>query len=296
MISIAMRSMTGHGRGLAAHGAARATIELRSVNHRFLDVKVRGAVSPAIEDVVAARVRDRLSRGAVSCTVRLDRQGGAGGVRIDRDLAASLHASLTSLAAELGLPPPTLRDIVAHPGIISIDAGDVGAEEGDAAAAAAAATALALDQLVAMRAAEGEALTRELTERGRTVGELIAAIGRAAAGASTVARDRLHDRLARLLEPGAVDAGRLAQEVAILAERADVTEELVRAASHLGQLEVSLGAGGEPVGRRLDFLTQELGREINTIGSKSSSAEIARLVVDAKAELEKIREQVQNVE
>ncbi len=293
-----MRSMTGHGRGVADHGTTRATVELRSVNHRFLDVKLRGAVSPALEDLVAGRVRERLSRGAVSCSIRVERIGAAGSVRIDRGLAVTLHAGLTELATALGLPPPTLRDVIAQPGVISLDdtGVDAGVAEGDAAAAVARAAAAALDQLVAMRTTEGAALARELGERGRSVGTLIAAIAREAAGASGAARDRLHDRLARLLEPAAVDPGRLAQEVAILAERADVTEEIVRGQSHLVQLEAALGPGAEPIGRRLDFLTQELGREINTIGSKSTTAEIARLVVDAKAELEKIREQVQNLE
>ncbi|HVK78917.1 MAG TPA: YicC/YloC family endoribonuclease [Kofleriaceae bacterium] len=285
--------MTGHGRGVAEQGSTRATIELRSVNHRFLDVKLRGAVPPAIEDLVAARVRERLHRGAVTVTVRVERTGSAGAVRVDRALAVELHASLSALAAELGLPPPSLRDIVAQPGVIVVD--DPGTDDGEAAAAASRAVTAALDRLIAMRTTEGQALARELGERARAVAAIVEAIGREAALAPAAIRDRLHDRLARLLEPGLLDGPRLAQEIALLAERADVTEELVRAQSHLAQLEASLRGDGE-VGRRLDFLTQELGREINTIGSKSTSAEIARLVVDAKAELEKIREQVQNLE
>jgi uncharacterized protein (TIGR00255 family) len=297
--------MTGYGRGVAERGASRVTVELRSVNHRFLDLKLRGAVSVVVEDAVQQRVRDRLERGAVSGAIRVERTGAGATVRVDAALAREIHTQLAALAGDLGLPAPTLRDVIAQPGVVAVadparDAADDGAEvDADAAAAAAVAAATALDALCAMRDAEGVNLARDLSARVESMGRTFDALATATGEASTAARDRLHERIGRLLDGAAtVDPARLAQEVAVLADRADVTEELVRARSHLAQLGATLGGAGKAgaVGRRLDFLVQELGREINTIGAKSTSASIAQLVVEAKTELEKIREQVQNLE
>jgi uncharacterized protein (TIGR00255 family) len=299
MIDKGMRSMTGHGRGIAERGAARVTVELRSVNHRFLDLKVRGSASAAVEDAVAQRVREQLERGAVTATIRVERAGPGAAVRVDAALARDVHAQLNALADELGLPAPTLRDVVAQPGVISVgEAGDIDA---DATAAAAAAATSALDGLVAMRTTEGAALARDLAARADALGRIVDALAAATNGAAATARDRLHERVARLLDAtgGTVDPARLAQEIAVLADRADVTEELVRARSHLAQLAAALtSAAPTPgaIGRRLDFLVQELGREINTLGAKSTAAQIAQLVVEGKTELERIREQVQNLE
>ena len=160
------------------------------------------------------------------------------------------------------------------------------------------ATDRALDGLLTMRDSEGATLARDLGQRLAHLGQLAASLRSEAGSAPEDAERRLRERLARLLASGkvAVDEGRLAQEVALLADRMDVTEELVRVESHLRQLDELMQQAGQPVGRRLDFLVQELGREFNTVASKSQSAEIARLVVEAKAELEKVREQVQNIE
>jgi uncharacterized protein (TIGR00255 family) len=241
-------------------------------------------------------VRDRIERGAISGTIRVERTGPGAAVRVDRALAQDIHAQLASLATDLGLPAPGLRDVVSQPGVLTI--GDASTEaEADTAAAATVATATALDALVAMREAEGANLAADMRARLDAMGRIFDALVTATADAGQAARDRLHERVSRLLEAtgGTLDPARLAQEIAVLADRADVTEEQVRARSHLGQLAATLAQTGG-VGRRLDFLVQELGREINTIGAKSTAAPIAQLVVDAKTELEKIREQVQNLE
>lgn len=287
--------MTGYGRGVAERGIARVTVELRSVNHRFLDLKLRGAASPAVEDAVAQRVRERIERGSVSGTIRVERTGPGAAVRVDRALAQDVHAQLAALATELNLPPPGLREVISQPGVLSV--GDPATEvEADAASAATAASTIALDALVAMREAEGKNLAADMRARLDSMSRIFDSLGAATVDVAAAARDRLHERVARLLEnAGSVDPGRLAQEIAILADRSDVTEEQVRARSHLAQMSATLGQAGG-VGRRLDFLVQELGREINTIGAKSTAAAIAQLVVDAKTELEKIREQVQNLE
>ena len=295
-----MRSMTGHGRATVERAGRRATVEIRSVNHRFLDLKLRGAsVAPAVEEQIAARVREQVERGAVTVTVHLERRGEAAALRLDHDAAKTAHAELVRLAGELSLPPPDLALVLAQPGVIA--AADDLADDDAAAEAILDAAGQALARLAAMRATEGQTLGRDLTGRLETLQELLSRIEGAAAAQPDEVRRRLGERLARLLEDTRtqLDPARLAQEVAVLADRADVTEEIVRARSHLDQVRGLLGGATAPkggIGRRLDFLVQELGREVNTIGSKSSAAEISRIIVDAKAELEKVREQAQNIE
>jgi uncharacterized protein (TIGR00255 family) len=318
--------MTGHGRATAEREGRRATVEIRSVNHRFLDLKVRGApIAPPIEEQLGARVREAVERGAVTVAIHLERRGDAAALRLDHAAARAAHAALAALAADLGLAPPDLALVLAQPGVIA--ASDELADDGPAGEAVLDAAGQALVRLIAMRAAEGEALAADLGARLDTLIDLLARIEAAASAQPEEVRRRLNDRLTRLLDDARVtlDPARLAQEVAVLADRADVTEEVVRARSHVAQVRGliaaptpgssgrdaavasrpgagSAAAGREPreairsIGRRLDFLVQELGREINTIGSKSSAAEISRLVVEGKAELEKIREQAQNIE
>jgi uncharacterized protein (TIGR00255 family) len=294
--------MTGFGRGTAQQGRVRATVDIKSVNHRFLDLKLRGAsLQPALEEAVSAKIRAMVERGALAVSVHLTREG-EGTTRIDREVARQVHAQLAELARELSLPPPDLATVLDQPGVVIT--GDDRRDDTDDVAVVAAVEA-ALAQLSKMRDVEGEALARELNSR---VDELDALRGRIAALAADVpdrVQKKLQERLKRLLADeasdkasdiaGWLDPQRLAQEVAVLADRADVSEELVRLQSHLGQAR-TLIAGRAASGRRLDFLVQEIGRELNTIGSKSAVAEISTAIVEAKAVLEKVREQVQNVE
>ncbi len=291
--------MTGFGRGVAEHAGLRATVDVRAVNHRFLDLKLRGAqVSPPVEEAIASRVRGAIERGSVSVSVHVARQGGgAARVTIDHAAAEAVHAELSALAQKLKMAAPDLALVLAQPGVVVTEEH----EADDAQVAAQVATALeaALAQLDAMRRAEGTALATELRTR---FGELAALRARIATLAATLPQQltkRLQERVRRLLEDADVDPSlgptRMAQEIALLADRSDVTEELVRLSSHLDQA-TALITGTGSVGRRLDFLVQEIGRELNTIGSKSTLTEISAAVVDAKAVLEKVREQVQNVE
>jgi len=279
---------------MAERDGRRATVEIRAVNHRFLDLKLRGtSVDPAVEDKVAARIREKVERGAVTVTIHVERHGGAA-LRIDPEAARSAHATLSQLAETLGLAPPDLALVLTQPGVL------VGASEDDGGAdeAILAAAGQALDRLATMRAAEGDALGKDVGTRLEALAGLLTGIEAAAAAQPDEVRRRLTERVERLLSDTKVgaDPHRLAQEIALLAERADVTEELVRARSHVTQVQALLAEPKAAVGRKLDFLIQELGREINTIGSKSSASEISRLIVDGKAELEKIREQAQNLE
>jgi len=273
----------------------RATVDVRAVNHRFLDLKLRGApLAPATEEAIGARVRGKLDRGAVTIAVHVERQTAASTARIDADAAARAYAQLAQLAVSLDLPGPDLALVLAHPGVV-VQAEDTAAHD---PAVVIAALDGALAQLDTMRVAEGRALATELAARLDELAALRTTIATIAAGLPQVLTKRLQERLRRLLEPqegASLDPARLAQEVAILADRADVTEELVRLASHIDQARQLL-AGDGAAGRRLDFLVQEIGRELNTIGSKSAVAEISAAVVEAKAVLEKVREQVQNVE
>lgn len=286
--------MTGYGRGVVERGDARATVDVRAVNHRFLDIKLRGAGLPAaLEDALAGRVRAAIERGAVAISVQLARGAAPTGLRIDGDAAERVHRHLAALAARLGIAGPDLALVLAQPGVITSD--DRLDDDASTTGAALAALAAALDQLNDMRAAEGAALAAELHAR---LDELVALRGQIAGLAAGVPHQlarRLSERVKRLSDEVAVDPARLAQEIAIYADRSDVTEELVRLASHLDQARALVNANGA-VGRRLDFLVQELGRELNTIGAKSTTAELTTAVVAAKANLEKLREQVQNVE
>lgn len=302
--------MTGFGRGVAEQGGLRVTVDIRAVNHRFLDLKLRGAgLAPAVEEAVTARVRAVVERGSVAVSVHVDREHGGGtSTRIDRVAAGRAFTELSAVAAQLGLAPPDLALVLAQPGV------QIASERTDDDPPVLPALEAALTQLQEMRAAEGVALAAELTQR---IAELTALRTQIAMTAATVPHQltrRLQDRLKRLLDPLlAADAGaasvpgarggevsvldpvRIAQEIALLADRSDVTEELVRLVSHLDQATALIGGPGA-VGRRLDFLVQEIGRELNTIGSKSTVTEISAAIVEAKATLEKVREQVQNVE
>jgi uncharacterized protein (TIGR00255 family) len=294
--------MTGFGRGNAEQGRVRVTVDIRSVNHRFLDLKLRGAsLQPALEDGVGSKIRAAVERGSLAVSVHLTREG-EGASRIDHDVAKQTHRMLADLARELSLPPPDLALVLAQPGVMIT--GDDHRDDTDDTAVLAAVDA-ALVQLKKMRETEGAALARELLSRLDELAQLKATIAKLAGDLPERTHKKLQARLEKLLSDeahdksndiaGWIDPARLAQELAVLADRADVSEELVRLDSHLEQAR-SLIQGASASGRRLDFLVQEIGRELNTIGSKSAIAEISSAIVEAKAVLEKVREQVQNVE
>jgi len=285
--------MTGFGRGVAEHAGVRATVDLRSVNHRFLDLKLRAQIAPSLEEQLAAKVRASVERGSVSVSVNVARPSSASGVRIDQAAARQAHAALSELATALGVAAPDLALVLAQPGVVTSTDHPDDAEASDAAILAA--LDLALAQLADMRIAEGRALERELLARLDELARLRSSIETHAAGVSEQLNAKLRERLARLVGDAAIDPNRLAQEVALLAERADITEELVRLDSHLEQAR-AIATGAAASGRKLDFLVQEIGRELNTIGSKSQRTEISSTIVEAKSVLEKMREQVQNVE
>ncbi len=290
-----IRSMTGFGAGRGSASGEELDVEIRSVNHKYCEVKVRLPRELAALEVDAAKaVRERLARGGVDVTVRRSGTAGAIAPRVDVPLAEAYARVLGELKARLALPGAvTLADVVAAEGVIRLDERALDLEA--AREALRSALAVALDALVAMRAREGEALARDLGGRLEAVEAMVARAEALVPQTVEHHRARLSERIEELTRGIGLDPARLAQEVALFADRTDVTEEVTRLRSHLGQARALL-ASAEPAGRKLDFLVQEMHREVNTIGSKSQSAEIAAIVVAAKAEVERMREQVQNVE
>ena len=287
--------MTGFGVGDAPLGDGRVTVELRALNHRFLDVRVRLPEELLDQSFFMEQLaRESLARGRFDVGVRLEGAALPPPVfSIDR--ARALYRGLCQLRDELA--PGTELPITALTGMPDLVTTPRTADAAGAQQALRAAFESALRRLDEMRIREGEALSRELSTRLAAARRLRTTISTRGGEMLEGYRTRLRERLDRLLcETGVqVDPGRLEAEIVILADRSDVIEELVRLDSHFDQFERLLGEDG-PVGRRLDFLLQEIGRESNTIGAKSQDAPIAHLVVEMKAELERIREQVQNVE
>jgi uncharacterized protein (TIGR00255 family) len=290
-----VRSMTGFGVGDAPLGDGRVMVELRALNHRFLDVRVR--LPEELVDqtfFIEQLARETLARGRFDVGVRLE---GAAlpPPKFSVERARALYRGLAQLRDELA--PGTELPVTALTGMPDLVTNPTTADSEGARAALKAAFDAAMVRLDEMRRQEGNALLRELTARLASARKLRATISMRGPEMLDGYRTRLRERLERLLSESGVqvDSGRLEAEIVILADRSDVTEELVRLDSHFDQFARLLAAEG-PVGRRLDFLLQEIGRESNTIGAKSQDAPIAHLVVEMKAELERIREQVQNVE
>ncbi len=295
---MSLTSMTGRGAAAAAGRLARVEVELSSVNRKQLDVDVGlPRFLAAYESRVLELVQSRLSRGRVTGDVRVTwaEAAQAAGAKVDLGLARAAVGALRAAAKKLDLPDDLKASaLLSLPGLVALEHGERDLEALWPTVRRALEAALA--KLQAMRKKEGAALGRDLRARLGTLRKLAREIAARAPGVAEIYRANLRKRIAAAL-PGSDLAAdeRLLREVALFADKADVAEELVRLDSHFRQAVDALQAGGV-VGRALDFLVQEMGREINTIGSKANDAEIARRVVAAKAELERFREQVQNVE
>jgi len=288
--------MTGFGAGRGEAGGEAVSVELRAVNGKFCDVKPRVPRElSALEPDLVKTIKAGVSRGVIDAFVRRDAGGSRGLVpRADLALAGAYAKAFRDLKESLGLSgEATVQDLAAMEGVISM--GESTPDLEAAASALQQALSAAIGALDQMRRREGEALARDLAARLDTIEKGAREVSRLAPLQVESVRERLSTRIAELTRGVALDPARLAQEVALFADRTDVAEELTRLASHVAQAR-ALIASEAPAGRKLEFLVQELNREINTIGSKSQHAGIAATVVDLKAELERIREQVQNVE
>ncbi len=290
------RSMTGFGRGEANEDGRTWTAEVRTVNHRFLDQRI---VLPrsfaALEERVRKLVAEHLDRGRVEVTIGLNGEAAGGPLlAVNSELAAQYHRCLEQLCDELELSGRirladmlTLRDVIT----LQEQAPDLDAEWPLVRAAVTG----ALDGCDRMREQEGERLKEELLGRLDTFAAIVDTIEEKIPVVLAQRQQELRNRVEKLLDGMDIDPMRLAQEAAIMADKSDVTEEVVRLRSHISQFRAFLDSD-EPVGRRLDFLLQEFLREVNTLASKISNGDIAHLGVEMKNEIEKLREQVQNIE
>src|SRR5678815_2484328 len=292
-----MKSMTGYGRGTVSADDFSVSVDLKTVNNRFLDIHLRvGTEWSSLEAIIKRRVSSRLSRGRVDVAVSVERTTQTA-YELNRPLIAGYVAALRQMQQDFGIGGDIDINVLARiPG--ALQPAKSGPDE-RIGVALEQALDLGLDELEKMRQQEGEALRVELRERVQRIEGLVPTIEAAAAGLADAYRQRLQKRIAELLNRGGqvveIDPARLAQEVAYLADRSDVSEEMVRLRSHLSQFQEALDAPGE-AGKMLDFLLQELNREANTTLSKSTDLVIKEAGLAIKAEVEKLREQVQNVE
>jgi len=292
-----MKSMTGYGKGTVNGDDFSVSVDLKTVNNRFLDIHLRvGSELSAIEPSIKRRISSRLSRGRVDVTVNLERTSQVA-YELNRPLISGYVSALKQLQHDFQIGGELDINVLARiPGALQ-PARD-GIDE-RMISALNQAIDQALDELERMRQQEGEVLKKELRDRVQKIEALVPTIENAAAGLADAYRQRLQKRIAELLNRGGqvveIDPARLAQEVAYLADRSDVSEEMVRLRSHLTQFQEALDSQSE-TGKMLDFLLQELNREANTTLSKSTDLAIKEAGLAIKAEVEKLREQVQNVE
>jgi len=288
--------MTGYGRGEGSTCDKKFTLELKAVNHRYSEVVLRLPRSLVpLEDRIRRIILTRVARGRIDGYLSIEECGEkTASVKVDKALASAYYKAMKELQESVGIEGKIkLPQLVALPGVFIVEEP---AEDLELLwPAVQDATERAVASLVQMRAFEGEELAKDLLNRVEHLTRLNNTIRDRSPVVVEDYRERLQNRLSDFLKDGSLDIERLAGEVALFAERSNITEETVRLESHLNQVRNCLLAE-ESVGRKLDFLIQEMNREINTIASKASDLEISRLVVEVKSELEKLREQVQNIE
>jgi uncharacterized protein (TIGR00255 family) len=288
--------MTGYGKGEFDSPRGVITVEIRSVNHRYGEVSVRMPRQFfALENELKRQISAHLKRGKIDVSVQWDEVSGVESVpQLNSELAKGYFEAFGHLSRELGLTHEVpLSLVIAQKGVMR----DVGTavEDAEIQPQLVQAVATALAAIDSMRTKEGGALSSDLLARRSQIAQWVDQINERTPAMVIEYQQKLTARLEQLLGSTELDPARLAQEVALLADRCDITEELVRLSSHFDQFDAALKLK-EPVGRKLDFLMQEMNREVNTIGSKANDAAIATLVIQIKAEMEKMREQVQNVE
>lgn len=290
-----MKSMTGYGSAAGHAGACRLTVEVRSVNQRFLDLKLNtpreyAPFEPDLRRLVSAAIE----RGRVEVHVSRSLPPRSAGIALQKEVAAAYIQGWKQLKKEFGLKGELELSLLAGRSDLFVaaePAADAAAEIGEVQKLLTKALAAHRKE----REREGAHLRRDMQDRIRKIRATRKALEKAAAGVAPKLKAKLEKRLNELLGSSTIDPTRLVQEAAVLADRCDVNEELVRLEAHLAALE-DLVKSDEPVAKRIDFVLQEVNREFNTIGSKASDLEVTNLVVSGKADIEKIREQIQNVE
>lgn len=291
-----IHSMTGFGRGQGQANGMDITVELRSVNHRFFEYSSRlPRAFGFLDEKLKSFLQERIARGKVDVSVYIDVTDAPGAeVAVNRTLAQAYASAARELADVCGVPNDlTACSLMQLPDVITVRRA---AEDEDAVwTAVRGVTEQALERFLAMREREGARMREDVLNRRRTLLEAVAFVEERSPQTVREHMDKVQTRMRELLDGAAVDEGRLLTEAGLIADRLAVAEETVRLRSHLDQLETLVNAD-EPVGRKLDFLVQEINRETNTIGSKSQDLSLTRRIVDMKSEIEKIREQIQNIE
>jgi uncharacterized protein (TIGR00255 family) len=291
-----LKSMTGYGKSESVSDDGKISVEIRSVNHRYGEISVklpRQFIS--LEGEIKKRVSDRFKRGKIDIFINLELPtGSAAPPQVNLPLAKAYHDAFVALNHHLGIYEPIPASIIiAQRDVLTSQ--EVAPDLENISAALFSTLSDAMDSFENMRIVEGEALFSEIDGRISIISGIVESVSVRAPIAVAANVERLKERIARLLGDLQLDEMRLAQEVALIADRMEITEELVRLRSHVKQFNALLDMD-EPVGRKLDFLLQEMNREVNTIGSKANDAEITSMVVELKSEMEKVREQIQNVE
>ena len=291
-----MKSMTGYGRAHSEIDGREITVELRAVNHRYLDVSVKyPRIYGYLEDALKKAAAARIARGKVDIFVQINSNGAADTtVRLNLPLARQYYEALMMLSGELGLQDEiSTMSIAKMPDVLVGEQAEVDAD------ALSAAVISVFDQAVSdfnlMREREGVKMAADVREKAAHIEMLVGMVEERAPKRVEEYRAKLFKKMQEVLADTTIDESRIIAEAAIYADRVAVDEETVRLRSHLHQLDIMLNESN-PIGRKLDFLVQEMNREANTIGSKSNDSELARIVVDLKSDIEKIREQIQNIE
>ena len=291
-----IKSMTGYGRAVETVNGREFTVELRSVNNRYLDCSVR---LPRLlsfgEDAVKQAVKGSISRGKVDVFISVHSEGGEDvRVTLNKGVLEGYLAAMRQMVTDFDVKDDISVSTVSRlPDVFLVEKPEV--DEEQLLVDLMGVVKKALEGYDAMRRTEGAALDKDLRTRGQTILELVSQVEAGNSQTVTDYRARLENKLREVLENTNIDESRILTEAAIFADKVAVDEETVRLRSHLQQMNTMLSGGGA-VGRKLDFLLQEMNREANTIGSKCTDVKLARIVVDIKAELEKIREQTQNIE
>ncbi len=297
-LGMALRSMTGFARSAGTHGAVRWHWELRSVNGRGLDLRLRVAPGfEALEPVIRERLANRLARGSISVSLSVQRESPVSDVRLNEELLAKVLAAIDRIRSAGDFERPRPDGLLSLRGVLDIVEREESEAEIDARQAAMMASLeVAIAGMVDARASEGKRLEPVLEAHLAAVNALVDQVAASASRTPEAIRLRLKEQVSKLLDAThTLDEQRLYQEAALIAQRADVEEELKRLKAHVGAAR-DLLASNTPVGRKLDFLAQEFNREANTLGAKSNDIEITRLSLDMKAVIDQLREQVQNIE
>ena len=290
------KSMTGYGRGEAQGLSKQFTVEIKSVNHRYLEVFIRQPRQYAmLEENIRRFVQKFIQRGRVDIFIKVEELGEQKPeIKVDKEIAVAYYESLKDLADNLQISPDiNVFQLVSLPEVIKLEEVEEDLEQ--VWQILQKALIQGLEQLVEMRKTEGESLKNDLLKRIDLLQKLSEQIYQRSPLVVEEYRQKLQNRIKELLTDYELDEQRLNQEIVYFADKSNITEEIIRLRSHFQQFTKSM-ALDEPVGRKLDFLVQEMNREMNTIGSKANDMEIGQLVVEGKSELENIREQVQNIE